>query len=160
LVAIDALYDENLRLNSDGVDSTVVDRSIAYGQEVATAIFAWSMTDGGHEGYLTNFPTDYVSPEGYGLWIPTPRLNGDPQPALQPYWGNNRTFLPPSDEDCSPSAPPEYSEEADSAFYTEALEVYEVSQNVTQEQTDIALFWADDPGNTATPPGHSIAILT
>jgi hypothetical protein len=40
------------------------------------------------------------------------------------------------------------------------MEVYQTSQNLTQEQTDIALFWADDPGRTATPPGHSIAVLT
>jgi hypothetical protein len=40
------------------------------------------------------------------------------------------------------------------------LEVYEVSQALTDEQIIIARFWADDPGQTATPPGHSISILT
>jgi membrane-associated phospholipid phosphatase len=30
---------------------------------------------------------------------------------------------------------------------------------LTTEQRAIALFWADDPGQTATPPGHSVSIL-
>ncbi|MBK8024686.1 MAG: vanadium-dependent haloperoxidase [Chloroflexi bacterium] len=59
-----------------------------------------------------------------------------------------------------PSAPPDYSEEAQSVFYREAAEVYESTRALTPEQEAIALFWADDPGQTETPPGHSISILT
>jgi membrane-associated phospholipid phosphatase len=32
--------------------------------------------------------------------------------------------------------------------------------NLTDEQRAIALFWADDPSVTATPPGHSVSIAT
>jgi hypothetical protein len=53
-----------------------------------------------------------------------------------------------------------YSEDPSSAFYAEALEVYETATAPTPEQLEIALFWSDDPGQTATPPGHSIAITT
>jgi len=158
--ALNTLYDEFAQMYSPDLDTDVFSRSVSYGQDVANAVFAWSMADGGHEGYLTNFPADYLPPEGDGLWVPTPRLSGDLQPAMQPYWGNNRTFLPSSVETCAASAPPVYSEDPDSAFYVEAMEVYQTSQNLTQEQTDIALFWADDPGRTVTPPGHSIAVLT
>jgi hypothetical protein len=28
--------------------------------------------DGGHEGYLRNFPPGYVPPVGPGLWVPAP----------------------------------------------------------------------------------------
>jgi membrane-associated phospholipid phosphatase len=59
-----------------------------------------------------------------------------------------------------PIAPPEYSEEPESAFYIEAMEVYDATQILTEEQREIALFWADDPGATSTPPGHSVSILT
>jgi hypothetical protein len=158
--AIAGLYDEFAQTYSQDLDTDVLNRSVSYAQDVANAIFAWSMTDGGHEGYLTNFPADYLPPAGNGLWVPTPRSNGDPQSAMQPYWGNNRTFLPAPVETCAPSAPPTYSEDTDSGFYSQALEVYERSQNLTQEQTDITLFWADDPGRTATPSGHSVAVLT
>ncbi|NJN83377.1 MAG: vanadium-dependent haloperoxidase [Caldilineaceae bacterium] len=40
------------------------------------------------------------------------------------------------------------------------MEVYSAVKNLTPEQEQIALFWADDPGKTFTPPGHSIAIAT
>jgi hypothetical protein len=33
-------------------------------------------------------------------------------------------------------------------------------KNLTPEQKEIALFWADDPGKTSTPPGHSISIAS
>jgi len=157
---INALYDEYANDFQEEVDAGIYRRSKNYGEAIATAIYAWSITDGGHEGYLYSFPQDYLPPEGNGLWISTPRSNGDPQPALQPYWGENRTFVSLSVDSCPAVAPPEYSEDPDSAFYAEAMEVYEAVVNATEEETAIARFWADDPGATATPPGHSISILT
>lgn len=65
--AIDALYDEFALIYASEVDAEVLDASVAYRQDVANAVFAWSITDGGHEGYLTNFPADYLPPEGNGL---------------------------------------------------------------------------------------------
>ncbi len=158
LAAIDALY-ERLAAEFE-LDADVFSRSVRHGHDVATAVYTWSMTDGAHEGYLYTFPSDYVPPSGSGFWIPTPRVNGDPQPALQPYWGNNRPFVLDSGDTCMPPAPPAYSEDPASAFYVEAMEVYETTQNLTAEQEEIAVFWADNPGETATPPGHSISILT
>jgi hypothetical protein len=38
------------------------------------------------------------------------------------------------------------------------MAVYTAVNNLTPDQEQIALFWADDPGRTFTPPGHSIAI--
>jgi hypothetical protein len=161
LAAIEELYQTAAAEFEGSVDADVLERSVEYGQTIANAIFIWSMTDGGHEGYHTNFPTDYVAPEGAGFWLPTPRSNGEtPQSAMQPYWGQNRPFVLQSGEECMPDAPPEYSEEPESAFYLEAREVYDTSQTLTEDQRAIALFWADDPGQTATPPGHSISILT
>ncbi len=59
------------------------------------------------------------------------------------------------------SAPPTaYSEDPSSVFFAEAREVYDAVNNRTPEQEAIALFWSDDPGVTATPPGHSISIAT
>ncbi len=142
------------------MDTSTYERSVTYGRAVANAIFDWSVSDGGHEGYLTNFPADYVPPVGDGLWIPTPRLNGDPQPALQPYWGENRTFVLAASDQCAITEPLAYSTEVDSNFYIEALEVYKVTTNLSSEKAEIAEFWADDPGQTATPPGHSISVTT
>lgn len=157
---IDALYAQFVGRYREALDTDIFDRSETYGKAVAMAIFKWSETDGGHEGYMSSFPSDYVAPVAAGLWTPTPRVEGDPQPALLPYWGENRTFMPESGDECMPEAPPAYSEDVGSAFYAEAKEVYETGQSLTAEQTEIALFWSDDPGKTATPPGHTVAILT
>lgn len=131
-------------------------RSVSRGAEMARHVFDWSMTDGGHEAFLNNFPA-YTPPSGPGLWVPTPPglLR-----ALQPYWGANRPFVLGSGETCSSGPPPSFSESVDSAFYAEALDCYRVTSDLTPEQEAIARFWSDDPGQTATPPGHSISILT
>jgi len=55
--------------------------------------------------------------------------------------------------------PPEYSTDINSVYYNRALEVYNVVNNITPDQRIIAEFWSDDPKTSATPPGHSIAIL-
>ena len=131
-------------------------RSVDRGREVAGAIDAWSRVDGGHEGYLRNFPSDYVPPTGPGMWTPT--LPGF-LPALQPYWGGNRCMALPSALACDPGSPPPFSTDEDSTFFAEAMEVYETVNALTPAQLEIALFWSDDPGQTATPPGHSVSVL-
>jgi len=140
-----------------GLPPGVYRRSVDRGQEVAAAIFEWSKSDGGHEGYLRNFPPDYVPPAGPGLWVPTPPGF---LPALQPFWGSCRTFAVASGSACPPGDHTPYSEEPSSHFYAEAVEVYETVNDLTPERRDVALFWSDDPGITPSPPGHSISILT
>lgn len=132
-------------------------RSVRFGRQLAAAVLDWAAGDGGHEGFLHNFPADYTPPQGAGLWVPTPPAF---LPALQPYWGDNRPFFLSSATACSPGSPTPYAEDPASDWHAEALEVYEAVNDLTDEQRAIALFWADDPGVTATPPGHSVAIAT
>ena len=124
-------------------------RSIEHGRDVARAVFDWSRSDGGHEGYLRNFPPDYVPPVGPGLWVPTPPAF---QPALQPSWGTNRCFAIRDGSACPPGGPTAYSEDPASPFVAEAVEVYDAVNNLDAEREAIARFWSDDPGATATPP--------
>jgi hypothetical protein len=123
---------------------------------VAIDVFDWSKNDGGHEGFLTNFPP-YSPPVGSGLWVPTPPAFS---PALQPFWGQNRCHAIAGGADCPPGDHPPYSEDPASVFFAEAFETYQAVNNLTAEQEAIALFWSDDPGATSTPPGHSIAIAS
>ena len=155
--AIDGL-EINLRKRfASQAPPNVIRRSIQQGRMVAAAIYAWSRTDGGHEGYMFNTAADYVTPIGEGRWSRTPP--GYLQP-LQPYWGQNRPLLLDSGAECAPPPPPAYSTDPNSPMYQEAKEVYETVRNLTPEQREIALFWSDDPNLTATPPGHSIALAT
>lgn len=157
LAAIDTLEQQYAAQYKLAVTEAEFNRSVAYGQALAAAIFEWSKTDGGHEGYATNFPKTYTAPIGPGLWVPTPPNH---QTALQPTWGQNRPFVLQVSETCATPPPPSYSEDPSSQFYAEGKEVYDTVQNLTPEQREIALFWADNAGVSATPPGHSISILT
>lgn len=131
------------------------DRSVRYGQQVAQAVFDWSRTDGGHEGYLSNQPASYVPPVGVGMWVQTaPGAGGR---AIQPYWGQNRLFVPANAALPMPAMPYVYSTQPNSAYYAQALEVYNTSRFLTPAQHTIAAFWAD-ASQTITPPGHSISI--
>jgi hypothetical protein len=154
--AMDALEERLASIFRTTVPPGIYRRSVDRGRGIAGHIFEWSKLDGGHEGFLHNFPP-YTPPVGPGLWVPTPPGF---LPALQPSWGSNRPFALPSGAECDPGPPLAYSEEPSSTFYAEMLECYEVVTNLSPEQRAIALFWSDDPGITCTPPGHSISILT
>ncbi len=157
LRSIDALEARMARGLGSSVPRGVQQRAIRRGQTVAAIVFEWSKSGGGHEGYLHNFPSDYVPPVGDAYWVPTPEgfLS-----ALQPYWGSNRTFAVSSGAACPPGDHTPFSADPSSAFYAEAMETYLAVNNLSPEQEAIALFWSDDPGTTATPPGHSVAIAS
>ena len=153
---IDGLEKTLARRFARDADAETLERSAAQGRAVAEAVYAWSREDGGHEGYANNFPTDYKAPAGPGLWVSTPPAYAG---ALLPTWGRNRPFVA-APEDCRVQPPLAYSESPASAFYVDALEVYKTVQALTPEQREVALYWSDDPGETATPPGHWVGILT
>jgi hypothetical protein len=136
-------------------NENILDRSSAYGIAIAEAIFEYSKTDGGHEGYKSNFPA-YTVPVGPGFWVPT-GANATP---LQPYWGNLRPFAKESIIKSQPIKHFEFSTDKNSNFYKEANEVYLTAKSLTEEQKIIARYWSDDAGALGgTPPGHSLAIL-
>ena len=135
-------------------DETVNLRSSEFGKQMAAALFEWSKTDGGDAGYSRNFPTSYSTPIGAGLWQPTE--NGQKIP-MQPYWGQNRTFVKANNELPMPKPLP-YSTDAKSATFAQYLDVYTKSKNLTQTEKEIAVWWADNPAETFTPPGHSYSI--
>jgi len=150
--AIDVLEASHIATAPRGIR----ERSVDHGRAIARAVCAWSTTDGGHEGYLRNFPIGHLPLSGPGLWEPTPPGF---LPALQPSWGNNRPFLRAAAA-CDPGPPPPYSTAPDSMCFIEASEVYTTVNALSNEQRAIARFWSDDPGSTSTPPGHSLSILT
>ena len=159
-VKIDSLEDVFRIYYSQQVgDKEVVERSIAYGQSVAKAIFQWSKTDGGHRGYLFNFDKDLVHPERPGSWKPPLYAQSFSHHPLHPHWGSNRTFLAIDAEIPTPEMIP-YDTTENSPYYQQFLEVYEKEQVLTQKEKEIAIWWSDDPDDTFTPPGHSYYLAT
>lgn len=149
--AVEALKQRLLAQFTAGVPSEIVQRSALAGASVGDAILQWAAAD--HYDALYNCP--FSPPQGPGLWTPTPPGFA---PALQPCWGQLRPFALDG-QPCPAPSPPAYSEARQSAFYREALEVYQTVNALSPEQRAIADFWADNPGQTSTPPGHWISIV-
>lgn len=121
------------------VPKDVFDRSKAFGDEVGKAVNAYAKAD----GYTrTQGLPDYEWPRCDSCWIPTPPNFAKP---LSPYCGQVRTIVltGASEFKVPPSIP--FSTAKNSAFYTAAMEVIEVSKNLTDEQREIANFWNDNP---------------
>jgi len=133
-------------------------RSIAYGQQVAEAVWQWSATDmTGHHGFLYNYDQHYTPPQGPGLWQPN---DEHAMPALAPNWGDARTFAAHISQ-IAVRPPIAFSEAPGSSFYTDALEVFSMSQSLSKENHWIAEFWSDDlPGLTMSPSGRWISITS
>ena len=135
-----------------------VDRSVKYGENIATALYEWSKTDGGHQGYSRNFPV-IIIPTTPGSWRPPASGQSTSQLPLHPFWGDNRTFMKANSQLAIPAIIP-YSTDPASPYYAQFLEVYNKNNTLTQEEKEIAVWWADDPSETFAPPGHSYSLAT
>lgn len=123
-----------------GMPSSVIERSIAYGNTVADHIMEWSS----HDNYKQSrsFPKYTIDVEDPGTWKPTPPAYMD---AIEPHWNKIRTVALDSAQQFTPPPPTAFSTDTNSKFYKEAYEVYEVGKNLTDEQREIALFWDCNP---------------
>lgn len=153
---MDSLYNALKAEYAADMTKDDITRNEYYATQVSEAIFNWSKSDKGHEAYNNLYPSDYALPVGPGKWVPTPPAY-NPIPML-PYWGKNRVFYAENGSvNCQPPAPPPFSMEQGSAYYSEFNTVYEISRSMNEEQKNIAKFWADG-GGTYTPPGHLLNI--
>ena len=133
-----------------------IKNAVNYGQQVATAIFSWSATDGGHQAYSHLVDPSYTPPTGDGKWVPTFPAFGPP---VHPHWGDNRSFIANIAATTQPGPPVAYAVESNSAFYQMVNELYTISLSLTHEDSTIAKFWGDQPGNLNVP-AHATNILT
>jgi len=121
--------------------------------QIADDLISWIQED----NYLDLRDEYYESPSrdiDISNWDPT-NFGIDP---LEPYWGEIRPFILPSQE-CDIALKHDYNEQEKSPFYIEAYSVFEADLNLSEDERDIALFWADCPGETATPVGHWMFII-
>ncbi len=134
-------WEENLFRN---YPIEAIEASKKYGVDVAEAVYKWSATDTiGHQAFLFNYHPNYKPPITKGSWQSS---NPSPMPALLPYWGSARTFSV-SINDIAAKPPITYSEEKNTAFFAQAMEVYSSSKPVSEEKRWIAEFWSDDYPN-------------
>ena len=138
----DALHAAILATIPDGTHKA---NGIVWGEFVANQILTARADDGWDA---------VVQPpggSGPGVWVPTPPAF---LPYLLPQWGFVVPFGMSSSSQFRPPGPPSLDSERYAADYEEVKELgAAVGSTRTEEQTEIALFWADGAG-TETPPGH------
>lgn len=100
-----------------------------------------------------------------GLILSRPKRAGEPTlPAVnpagitEPYWNWLRPFVLTRWDECPVPGPPVYGTTPDAGVYQNAKAVFDTRAALTPEQKTIALYWADNPGESGTPPGHWTAI--
>lgn len=128
----------------------LIERSINFGADIAKAIWAYSKTDGGNEGWNNNFPTSYKVPVAIGSWEPV----SNQKIPLLPFWGKNRNFSSLNNA-VTPLEPIAFSFKENSTMYNAAKEVYTIGRTLTVDQKALAGYWADA---SITPAGHSFSI--
>jgi len=137
-----------------GVPPEVIEASVNYGHTLGDAIATWANADGYAEArYL-----GYVPPQGDSAWVQTGYIDAQTTRPLEPHFGELRTLAIGTAADCLPPPPVPFSTDPSSQFYAQANAVYQTDLNLTKAQRQNAIYWADAPGATETPPGHWIKI--
>jgi hypothetical protein len=78
----------------------------------------------------------------------------------EPFWGQVRPFVLHAWNDCPADPPFAYSTDTSSRFYRDAAVVYATRKSLSPEQRAIALYWADNAGESGTPVGHWLSIAS
>src|SRR6187431_165349 len=119
--------ENNLKADyADEVDAATLERSIAFGKEIATRVANWAVADG-----AANVNPIYVAPVGVGLWIPT---SPPPTPAAGAYAYQRRLIVSSSADDTELTPLPPFSTDPASPFYAMVKEVYDASFTLTTDQ--------------------------
>ena len=146
------------------IDPKIIERSIAFGENVSKQIIEWSNTDNYKES--RSFPKFSINDDA-ARWKPTPPGYHE---GIEPHWSTIRPFVIKTSEQFTPELPTEFSLDKNSLFYKEVMEVYDVVNNLDEEEKAIASFWDCNPyvlnvtghvmhaSKKITPGGHWIGI--
>lgn len=124
-----------------------------YGLQVSNFIADWMNADNYNETRtMSKFTIDAENEE---RWQPTPPSYMD---GLEPHWSKIRPFVIDSAAQFKPVPPPIFSMDENSKFYKELKEVYDISNQITEDGDDseevlIARFWDCNPYVSVTR-GH------
>jgi len=137
---VDAFYDRMLdEYKASGMPDDVFDRSVEFGKRVADHINRWADND--HYKQSRSFPK-YTIVNEPSTWKPTPPAYMD---AIEPHWKSLRTFVIDSSSQFIPPPATPFSAVKGSLFYNEAMETYNIGNELTAEQKQIAAFWDCNP---------------
>ena len=121
------------------VNPKMVDGSKAYAQQLVDHIWAWAKQDNYDQ---TRTMPKFSVTDDPSRWKPTPPAYME---GIEPHWNKMRTMVIDSAAQFRPAAPPAYDLNEGSTFYGLVEEVYEVGNNLDEEQRLIASFWDCNP---------------
>ncbi len=153
-IAMDNLENSLMATYATEVNDATLQRSIAFGKEVATRVFAWAATDGSanvNPPYNPPPPT----PANPWYWVPT---SPPPATAVGPYFWQRRLLVPGVVNGTALQPPPTYSTVPGSDFWNMAKDVYDKRNNATADQQASAIYHRDVPGYS--PGGNFVSILS
>lgn len=140
--AFDAALADSLAAIPDGASEA---NGVSLGQWVANQILALRSDDGATD------VVSYTPGNEVGDWVPTPPGNA---PGLLPQWPYVTPWAMTSGDQFRIDQIPELNSEEYTAAFNEVKDLGDINSTTrTEDQTAIALFWANGAG-TATPPGH------
>ena len=154
------------KLKGLGVPEKVILASRTYANRVVDEILKWSKND--MYSQTRTFPKYSIKEEDQ-YWKPTPP---DYMDGIEPHWQEIRTMVLDSSNQFPPKGPLVFDLKKGSPFQKQLNEVFELTNNLTQEQVDIAKFWDCNPYVThhkghsmfatkkITPGGHWIGITS
>ena len=150
----------------DNLEEDTYNRSLEFGEKVGNMILKRANVD---DYPQTRGKPKYLGSDDAGKWRPTPP---DYMDGVEYCWGEMHTLLLDSSGMFPPPAPPAYSDDKNSAFFKQAVEVYEQNKALTKEQKTIAAYWDDNPfvvqhnghmmfaDKKITPGGHWMGITS
>jgi membrane-associated phospholipid phosphatase len=138
----DTLLDRTLSALGEG---EAVTKGLTLGRYVAKEVLVWRAEDGADR------EVRFTPKRGPGEWAPTPPAFAKP---LAPHWPTLTCFALRRGYQFRPDGPPKLTDKAYTTAFDEVRRLgAKESKERTADQTEIALFWADNEG-TFTPPGH------
>ncbi|MCB9279760.1 MAG: vanadium-dependent haloperoxidase [Lewinellaceae bacterium] len=124
-----------------------LNKNIRYAQELARQVLAYAKTDG--YGKLSTYKR-YTPPQRRGALVPDA---AGILPAGRTQMGNDQALFPGIRRSVSACPAHPFSKDTTSSFYGAMMEVYNVVNNLTAEQKEIASFWDCNPF-AVTYSGH------
>ncbi len=153
------------KLEKENIPQTTIENSKKFGNDLADFIIAWVKQD--NFAQLKTMQR-YELKETPGSWEPTPPGYLD---AAEPNWYKIRPLVLKTTDQFKPEPPYEFSEDKSSDFYKDAIEVYNIVNELNRERLIIAKYWDDSPAHIEasghfmyvtrklTPGGHWMNII-
>lgn len=153
---INQLRDKYVKIASNELDEEIIRNSKELGNEIGWKIRDYSLLDGRSDAHLNNYPV-FSLPSKEGCWIPTPPDYS--AKLLLPYWGATTPALMENVLGILPSRLLLYNTSQTSIMFSEAVEVYNMTNNLSAAQRENYEYWNQAKDHEATALNHNLLLM-